>query len=383
MCSVILVLALSLGVLSACSGAADADYAALPAADKGGAFDSAPEPADVSADSYWSDGEASAPAADAPYITEEAPSDSAGSAGPPPILTPGDSGGRRLLYTVDMQLQTTDFMSGIRLLYDTISELNGFIMNEQVYGRDLRTPGYERSASYTFRLFTDNLPEFIVIIEDNYNLLSRQLYAEDVTAVHEYQGYTLGDLREQEERLKKQLDDDDLDADTITDLERALIEVQAFIRSLEMQQSTLDDDILFSFINIQLFEVIFVEEEDEEEEVVLTFGERFLQESLKSWDGFVAFLQGFSIVFIRILPTLLILGVITVIIVLIVRKYKAWRLENPKKPKPVKPNAYTGYQNSNNTLPNYYEPGGNYSAPNTSSNVNVSVEDKAGENNKV
>jgi len=378
-CSLILVLSLSLGVLSACSGAADSDYPYAPAAD------AAP------ADSYWPDSAGEAPgdipapagdAAPAPGDPEAAPSDSAGSAGPPPILTPGDSGGRRLIYTVDIQLQTTDFMSGIRLLYNTISELDGFIMSEQVYGRDMRTPEYERSASYSFRLFTDNLPEFIVILEDNYNLLGRQLSANDVTAVYEHQGFTLGDLREQEERIKNALDDDELDDDVINELERALLEVQALIRSLEMQQSTLDDDILYSFINVQLFEVIFIEEVEEEEEevVVLTFGERFAQEASRSWSGFVAFLQGFSIVLIRILPTLLILGVITAVTILIIRKYKTWRIANPKKPKPAKTSAYTGYQPLNNNLPYYYEPCGSHSAPNTSiTETEASTDEKPNE----
>jgi len=371
-CSLILVLSLSLSVLGACSSAADSGPSYAPS------------------DTYWSDpadgaqGDYPAPAGDsAPAVVdpEVAQSDSAGSAGPPPILTPADSSGRRLIYTVDMQLQTTDFMSGIRLLYDTISELDGFIMSEQVNGRDLRTPERERSAHYSFRLFTDNLPEFIVTIEDNYNLLGRQLSADDITVSYAHQGFTLGDLREQEERIKNALDNDELDADEIIELENALMEVQAFIRSLEMQQSTFDDDILYSFINVQLYEVIFIEEveEEEEEEVVLTFGEKFVQEALKSWGNFVAFLQGFAIVFIRILPTLLILGVIATATILIVRKYRAWRTTNPKKPKPAKP-AYTGYQNLNNSPPYYYDPSGSYSAPSTGNTEEKdSTEEKPGE----
>ena len=376
-CSLILVLSLSLGFLSACSGASDSGYSYAPVP----AHDSAP------ADTYVAEppGDYPAPAGDAaPALVdpEGAPSDSAGSAGPPPILTPSDAGGRRLIYTVDMQLQTTDFMAGIRLLYNTISELGGFIMSEQVNGRDMRNPGYERSASYSFRLFTDNLPEFIVILEDNYNLLGRQLSADEITASYEHTGFTLGDLREQEERIKAALDDEELDDDARVDLEKALMEVQAFIRSLEMQQSTMDDDILYSFINVRLYEVIFIEEEEieEEEEVVLTFGERFLEEVLRSGNSFIAFLQGLLIVIIRILPTLLVLGVIATITILIIRKYKKWRIANPKKPKPVKTSVYTGYQPLNNDPPYYYEPGGIHSVPNTSTtDEKDTTEEKPGE----
>jgi len=338
-----------------------------------------------------------APSEDAAMVVPSAPapdmplSDSGGSPGPPPILTPSDSEGRRLVYTVDMLLQTTEFMQGVRLLYNTISDLNGFIMHEQVHGRDLRHPEDERRASYTFRLYTDNLPEFIVIIEDNFNLMHRQLDASDITAIYEQTGFTLNDLREHERLLQDELDDSELEGSERQDVESALSEVQAFIRSLEAQQSVMDDDIRFSFINVLLLEVVFIEdapeeeeEEEEEEEVIeLTFGERFNQAASRSWGSFVSFGEGLLIVLISILPTLLIIGVLAFVTILIIRfcrkKIKEKQEKKPKQPKSA-PANYQGYQNWN-----YNAPNANYSNPNaptagTGNTVGNTVTEKPPEN---
>jgi len=302
--------------------------------------------------------------------------DSAGSAGPPPILTPSDESGRKLVYSVDMQLQTTEFMYGVRILYNTISQLNGFIMSENVRGHDLRHPEQERMAFYTLRLYTDNVPEFIVIMEDNFNLLNRQLNADDITVNYEQTGFTINDLYEEESWLLEELEDPDLEDEERRDVENALTQVRSFIRSLEMQRSVMDDDIYFSFINVQLFEVIFVEEEEEEEEkeedvVELTFGERFSNAASQSLGSFIGFGQGLLIVIIVILPTLLILAAIAVIALFIVRKYKKWRAANPKKPKEQPATAATNktnpavYQNWNTQAQqHYYNPNTAYSNQN-------------------
>ena len=376
MCSLVLIFALLLGVLSSCA-AAESDFAYAPALD-------APAPAaEAPADSEWFDSAPVPAPAPAPVP------DSSGASGQPslsdesaialPILTPSDSRGRRIVYTVEMQLQTTEFMAGIRKLVTTVGEMNGFIVNAYVQGHDLRTPEFERSASYTFRLHTDRLAEFIVIMEDSYNLLHFWQASDDVTMRHEHGAMTLDDLREQEARIIIELDDPDLRASDKRNLERTLADVRSSIRNFETQQATMDDDVLYSTIQVHLFEVIFVDEIEEDE---LTFGERFSQAVSRSWAGFVAFLQGFAIFFIRALPTLVILGAITVVTVLIIRKYRAWRLVNPKKQKPVKTTTHPNYQNWSGTN-QYYDPNWNYSDPNaqnaatSETNTEKSSEDDA------
>jgi len=378
-CSLVLVLAL---LLNACGGGYDS---AAPAA--------APAPAPAPAPAAPSEAPARpapdatpAPALDVTYETapdtiivtpSDAPAPSGGatpneSAAALPILTPSDTD-RRIVYTVEMQVQTENFISGINRLVGTVGDLGGYVVSAHVYGHDLRDTDAERFAWYIFRLPTEHLAEFIVIIENNYNLVYLWQASDDITISYEHGNFTLDDLREQEERLKEELNDTELEAFEKIALERELSDVQATIRNLEVHQSAMDDNILYSTINVTLNEVIFVEEiededeEEDEEPVELTFGERFNQAVSGSWGGFLSFSQGFLIVLIKILPVLVVLGIIALITVLIIRKYKKWRTANPKKQKNIN---YTGYQNQywqNTAQQQYYDPNSTANNQSTSS----------------
>jgi len=273
-----------------------------------------------------------------------------------------------MVYTVEMHLQTTDFMEGIRKLATTVGNMQGYLISENIQGRDLRAPEYERNASYVLRLHTDRLLEFLIVMEDNFNLVNRRQVADDITASYEYSGLTLSDLREQETRMKAELESDELTASERRNLESSLANVQSSIRSHETQQSVMDDNVLYSTISIHLSEVIFV---DEIEIIELTFGERFFEAVTRSWDGFVAFGQGLLIVIINILPTLIVLAVITVITFLIVLRYKRWRKANPRKQKSSKPAVYPGYPNWNNNTQQYYNDPNVYGVQNGSENQNI------------
>jgi len=271
---------------------------------------------------------------------------------PLPLLTPSDSRGRRLVYTVDLHLETTEFIPGIQRLVNTVNDLDGYVVTAHVQGRSLHASEFERIATYVFNLDTERLAEFIVIMENNYNLVSLWQASDDITGRHTHGGLTLSDLREQEERLKEQLDNENLRQADRLNLENALADVLASIRNLEVQRSEMDYNVRYSTISVSISEVIFKEDPPE-----LSFGERFGQAAMSSLEGFIAFLQGFAIVIIRILPTLIILFVVAVLTLYIIRKVKKWNDARPKKePKKVPP-VYTQHQNWNNNASwNYNNP---------------------------
>jgi len=251
--------------------------------------------------------------------------------------------------------------------------MGGYIERGNFNGRDMRTPWVERSAGYVFRLQTDRLAEFIVVMEDNFNLLSMRQQSDDVTLNHEFGGLTLSDLREQEAWLREELRNEELEASDRLALERTLADVLSSIRGLQSQMSALDDQVIYSTITVHLSEVIIPESIEEEEVVKLTFGERFNHAASRSFNGFVAFCQGLLIVLIRMLPTLIILGLVGIALLLIIRKARKYRKANPKKPRPQpQPQQqvpgtvhYPGYQNWNNANQYYNNPNGMTANPNT------------------
>jgi len=239
-----------------------------------------------------------------------------------PLLTPSDSRGRRLVYTVDMQIQTTEFMPGKRLLINTLGNFGGWVESEHLEGRDMRFPNRERNVRYTLRIHSNHLSEFLMIVEDNFNLVTRWQISDDVTASYAHSESALDDLRDQEARIREHLADENvrMTAADRRNLERNLSEIQSSIRTHERRINIYDDFVMYSTVHVHLFEVIFPEEQVIED---VSFGDRFNEALVRALDGIVGFFQGAAIVIILVLPTLLLLAAIAatvLIIIFIIRK---------------------------------------------------------------
>ncbi|MCL2579197.1 MAG: DUF4349 domain-containing protein [Oscillospiraceae bacterium] len=245
-----------------------------------------------------------------------------------PLLTPEDSD-RRLVYEVSLHLQTTEFMPGLRTLLDTVTEMGGYIIRLDVDGHDLRRPNTERSAAFVFRVPSARLAEFIVAMENNYNIWRLHQLAEDVTVRQSRTDSALGNLIEQELRLREALDE----AETLEDmvrLEEMLIDVQHTIDNMLASQAVIDDNVLYSTVNGQLFEAIL----PEEELPAPPFAQRLEQTVAGSVATFIAFAQGMLLVVIAALPVFLILAIMAAIVLVVVRlfkKYSARRTGNSEK----------------------------------------------------
>jgi len=178
--------------LAACGGAAPADRAEAPAA----AAD-APAPAAAAPDRGYM-----AEADSAPRPAAEAESDYFLF----PILTPSNAGDRRLVYTVSMRLQTTEFLPGMRLLLDTVAEAGGYLVTADVHGSDLNGPLTAQTAEFSFRVPTEGLAGLIFVVENNYNILHLRQDMEERTASYQRNEWSLDDLREQERQIWEELE---------------------------------------------------------------------------------------------------------------------------------------------------------------------------------
>ena len=170
-----------------------------------------------------------------------------------PMLTPSNAGDRRLVYTLNIQLQTTEFLPGMRLLYDTVAQAEGYLVTADVRGYDLRAPGQiERRASFRFRIPTEQLPEFILILENNYNIWGLQQAMEERTAAYQTGGWVLGDLRAEEALLLEAIEE--APEEEQAGLEERLARTRREIRELEAAQAIIMSDVIYSTVDIQLFE---------------------------------------------------------------------------------------------------------------------------------
>ena len=236
-----------------------------------------------------------------------------------PILTPQQAAGKKLIYTLSLRLQTTEFMLGIRTLQNTITNLGGYLMQASIDGRDMRNPDYERRGEYEFRIPTEKLEDLLVVVENNYNIWQLDQSGEDVTPRYNRAGISLEDLIEQEQRMISSLDTME-DGEDRLNTERMIGDIQRQISDFITYQITVDDSVAYVKVNVTLLEVIF--REDEEPAPEPTFSERVNRRTVASIKSFVAFCQGFVLFLITIAPAIIIILIIAIVVLVVWRIYR-------------------------------------------------------------
>jgi len=174
-----------------------------------------------------------------------------------PTLTPDQAGDRRLIYDVSMALQTTDFLPRVQLLLDTVGEAGGYVVHANIQGPDLNRNITEQSASFLFRVPTEELGTLIRVVQGNFSIMSLQQDMQEATAQYQQTEWNLDDLRERETELLEILEnaDEEEDEALIAATEAELREVRGAIRELEASQVGIMSDVIYSTVEVQLFEV--------------------------------------------------------------------------------------------------------------------------------
>jgi len=171
-----------------------------------------------------------------------------------PTLTPSEAEDRRLSYSVTMQLQTTDFPAGMSALNATVGSLGGYIIRADVRGYDMRNPNATRSADFVFRVPTERLDDLIFVIENNFNIWSLNQEMYELTDWYDDTNWWIYELREEEEYLNRLLE-------TAEGEERAaalhrLTQVRRTLRDLDSVVDSIMSNVIYSTVDIQLFEVM-------------------------------------------------------------------------------------------------------------------------------
>lgn len=235
-----------------------------------------------------------------------------------PLLTPSNEEGKKMVYTVNLSLQTTTFETGTRKLLNVVGEMGGYVQSAFVEGHSLYEPDVDRFAKYTVRIPSENLAAFLTTMEDNYNLWRLEQESQDITAQHQQTDTRLADLREQEERLRAAIAEVE-DTKERLSLERQLTEVQVAISSLGASQGAMDRAVLYSTVTIQLYEVNLADISEAPEDTFMTKLGKTTNNSLY---GFIAFCQNVLLFLIAALPVFVVLAVLAAIVFLVLRFWR-------------------------------------------------------------
>lgn len=221
-----------------------------------------------------------------------------------PLLAPDNDIGVSLSYTVELRLQTTSFMAGIRTLNNTVAEMKGYTVHASIQGRDLFRPEFARQASYDYKIPSENLAKFLMAMEDNYNLLYMEQNAEDITTEQERADSRLEQLEQRQTSLQAELNAAKAASDRQR-IEQELAEVRAELNSLRAKSREMERKVVYSTVSITLYEVI-----PPAEAATLTWGERLQQTGSNTAGRFAAMGQGLVLFFISALPVLVMLAVL-------------------------------------------------------------------------
>jgi len=207
---------------------------------------------------------------------------------------------RMIATTFSIDAETMDFENSENFIISAVHEVGGYIENRSVRGRSIRDFAHnERFASFTVRIPSGVIHEFVAVVGENTNIVSTSEHSEDITDMYFDSQARLASLINQESLLNALLENEGADLQYILEVHRELASVRHQIESLYSNIQRMEQRVNFSTAHINLHEVM---QYTPVEELPTTFGQRMSQATSNSWNNFVRQTQNAVINMIGQLP---------------------------------------------------------------------------------
>ncbi len=231
---------------------------------------------------------------------------------------------RKLIRNVNLSLQTKEFDTVLDNMSQKIKDLGGYIQDSSVWGSSSDYSS-SRSASYTLRIPSDKLDEFIDVVETLGNVTYKNESVDDVTLRYVDVNSHKKALETEQERLLALLEKAENVEDIIT-IENRLSDVRYELENYESQIRLLDNQIDYSTVYVDISEVSRVTDTGKQgffEEVASRFSDSVYVVLMG--------LRGFAIGILGSLPILVVWGVILAVVVILLRKFVFKKSKKNKK----------------------------------------------------
>lgn len=159
---------------------------------------------------------------------------------------------RKLVRTVTLRVQTTDFDAAFEELTAKAAQLGGYIASSSVWGN--AAAGDDRSGSFLIRIPAGRCDEFLAAAESAGNVTRRSEQLEDITTKYVDNAARLESLQIEQTRLQELLAQA-ASLEEILLLEERLSDVRAQLDSAERQQRYYDDQVDYATVELDLVEV--------------------------------------------------------------------------------------------------------------------------------
>lgn len=237
--------------------------------------------------------------------------------------------GRKLIKTANLYVETREFDELYLNIQTKIQNLNGYIEKSNLYNGNSYFDDSLRSASLTVRIPNDKTDSFIIDIKNISNVTSCDQSVEDVTLNYCDLESRKKALRTEQDRLIQLLDNADSVEDIIT-IEGRLSQVRYEIENMESQLRTMDNQIDYSTVYIDIREVEKLTPADKVS-VWFRIKDGFIENARNVLNGF----KEFFVRFIIELPNILTAAAVAALIVFVLVKFAKRRLKKNSMHKKV------------------------------------------------
>ena len=231
---------------------------------------------------------------------------------------------RKLIRNVNLSLQTKEFDTVLENMSQKVKDLGGYIQDFSVWGSSSDYSS-SRSASYTLRIPSDNLDEFIDVVETLGNVTYKNESVDDVTLRYVDVDSHKKALETEQERLLALLEKAE-NVEDIINIENRLSDVRYELENYESQIRLLDNQIDYSTVYVDISEVSRVTDTGKQgffEEVASRFSDSVYVVLMG--------LRGFAIGILGSLPILVVWVVILAVVVILLRKFVFKKSKKNKK----------------------------------------------------
>ncbi len=240
----------------------------------------------------------------------------------------------KIVYKANLRVESLEYDESKARIRAAITEVGGFIESESEsdssYGwyNENATSG-TRTLYMTIRVPSASFDSFLTNMDGVGKVMSRSTNAENISKRYASTKTYIESLEIEQKRLLEMMDQ----AEDISDMimvEERLTDVESSLNQYRTQLASMDTDVSYSTVDLQLTEVRRYTSTPIERK---SFGTRLMETIVDAWGSFLNFMEGLLYLIIYLLPY----AVLVAVIVLIVRAArKAWLKKHPEaanKPK--------------------------------------------------
>lgn len=329
------------GSVSACGGKSSSQNMIAETAAAAVSYDSAPMAGGVFSGSmmdkgYYEEGAAYEDAweEDIPMETAAEPTATMAAPGGNPTDFSGtdssaarQANARKLIRTVSLDVETTDFDNLLADIRQTISAQNGYIEQSDVSGTSISASSDRNRYAYlVVRIPSDKLDGFVSRMGEKGNITNRSENVQDVTLQYTDIESRKKSLTIEQERLWELLEKADT-LEAVIALEERLSEIRYQLENFESQLRTYDNQVDYSTVHVNIREVtVFTPT------VPDSVGTRIQKGFVRNLNHVGNTMVDFVVWFLSHLPALVLLSVLAGLIsVVVIKCRKRRKAKEPKK----------------------------------------------------